>query len=101
MSQQAIPDILRAIMGKPPPSNRFTIKSNTEKKKSEDFEEVRRLKIARLSGYFWAIMTSLLNYKRKYMSATADDISIETEDNMWHIFANRLYYLHLPLYCKF
>lgn len=67
----------------------------------KEYELLCKLKSERLSSYFWAFIESGLKYKRKYMASSADSIAIETEDTSFALLGENLYYLHLPLYCKY
>lgn len=78
----------------------INIKPYEGKQENECFEHLNSQKLEAYSGYFWGLVSSLLAYKRQCMTCDADDVSIETEDKCWSLFEDKLYYLHLPLYCE-
>ena len=66
---------------------------------SNQLKELKALKAKRISGILNSILATALKYRRNYMASSADDISIETEEKS-ALFAEYLYYIHLPMYCE-
>ena len=76
------------------------IDENEGKEESVEFEMLRALKVRRIEDNLNKVMLFLLQYVREYTKTDKDDIAIETEDKSRFLFDDRLYYIHLPFYCK-